>query len=689
MEPTPASNNSFMVEGDWEFDAPQFCDFNNLDRSICNRSRYFDKKDAEGFCQLDSVLESIQNTVTKMPGTPTNNVNLKHNLTPKSVTKRTPHKLFNLSYADEYVSDDDQPTKVVEQAKPTVCSERQKNLHLTPRRLAEKVRKNLIPKLTVPISPHLLCDKRSRTKNETVPHSARKRILNARKHGHTHLGRYHYSLRRLTLTKPVEFNFKTSMRARSQEQPAIEKTVNETEKQPWKPSITKPVPFVLRTNSRAKEQEHEQDSKISPYKSTEERIKLFNEQIEHQQESQKPLEKTVPHPFKLRTIERHRPTTVLSAQDQLALEMQQLPKFKARPVPKHVVNNSIIKLPVVEKKTCTVPEEFNFSSVANNTSSRKRKRDAGDDEENQERKKQFKARPLDKRVLTGEMVVQPAEAQRITLPKSPALSTKQRGLIYEQQQQQRQQETKPQHTFKARPVPKEHTFVLNHSVQVTQPAPFSLATDHRGELYEEELQKKLLDEQKQLAMKRNFKANPIRLEDAYPSACVVENRPPTQPKPFNLRTDVRGEKSFREEVKPEKKEFKAKPMPVADKPFKPTRSTKPLTNVTNIELSSDRRARERQEFDEKIKKKMADLEQIKKEKEDEERKEKEIETIILRRKIEERHKANPMPSFYSQSCDEVQSKLLEKIRQHKQQLTVPESPNLNTSRRANKLTSFR
>lgn len=90
---------------------------------------------------------------------------------------------------------------------------------------------------------------------------------------------------------------------------------------------------------------------------------------------------------------------------------------------------------------------------------------------------------------------------------------------------------------------------------------------------------------------------------------VVHAKQPTHPIPFHLATDERGEayqdqfyKKIEEEDDMEKRqaEFKAQPLP-GDVVFVPKRSTKPLTQVENVELVVDKRLRERKKFDEMVK----------------------------------------------------------------------------------------
>lgn len=60
--------------------------------------------------------------------------------------------------------------------------------------------------------------------------------------------------------------------------------------------------------------------------------------------------------------------------------------------------------------------------------------------------------------------------------------------------------------------------------------------------------------------------------------------------------------------------FKARPATVLyTKPFEPKLETKPLTEITEFHLNTDRRAKEREAFDEDLKKREERIEQLKKE----------------------------------------------------------------------------
>ncbi len=95
---------------------------------------------------------------------------------------------------------------------------------------------------------------------------------------------------------------------------------------------------------------------------------------------------------------------------------------------------------------------------------------------------------------------------------------------------------------------------------------------------------------------------------------VATIKPPTEPQPFHLTTEERGtlhknlwqqrvEAEFDQENRV--RQFKAKPF-VAKTPFGPSKSTQPLTEIDDIVLNSDRRAVQRQVYENtKMEKQMA------------------------------------------------------------------------------------
>jgi targeting protein for Xklp2 len=162
--------------------------------------------------------------------------------------------------------------------------------------------------------------------------------------------------------------------------------------------------------------------------------------------------------------------------------------------------------------------------------------------------------------------------------------------------------------IKANPVPDlSKPFVPKIEHRVLPEPEFSLPGDAILRKRREELNEKLrkqADEEKRI---REFKANPLALPEkvSMTSSEAFELQHEikiTEPVPFNLQTDFRGElyqQQFQEKVKEltAVKPFHANPMPNLE-PFIPKRSEKPLTEVEAFSLNTDARAEERRKFEE-------------------------------------------------------------------------------------------
>jgi targeting protein for Xklp2 len=546
-----------------------------------------------------------------------------------------------------------------------------------------------------------------RTANMEKPASTKKRYSNARRHGHTHIGRSHPSMMARptlkvprTLTQPVEFTFQTESRARDHHQHE-EPEGHETQKQ-WQPVLTHPQPFKLH-ESRIKP--CDTTTYNSPYKSTAERLKEFDTTMKLHETivASKPLELTQPVPFNLQTSSRHRPVHVLSTEEQMRLAIENQPKFKARPFPQRIVaTHGDLGVPKVEKRPLTEPSEFNLRSLQR-LENRKRKRTEEEEaliEQNRERKRQFKARALNARVLAGQSDLPPVEPRPITVPQSPALSTKQRGLAHKEQLAARakilEEAQEEARKFRARPLPEDKPFQLAPKpTQLTDPAPFTLSTEARGATYVQTMQEKVRQEEREERARREFKAQPVKVFDDTKYG-HVENKPLTEPIPFNLQTDARGEVRAEQhshyDHKNENYVFKARPMPIT-KPFALAKSDKPLTELSNVELRSDRRALQRSEFDERMKKKMMAIEEMQRQRQEEEERQEAEQREQLRRDIEAGLKAKPLPAFYdTYSKDPVsltEKRLKRRLNQQRSKLTIPKTPNFATNKRMGKRESTR
>jgi hypothetical protein len=91
----------------------------------------------------------------------------------------------------------------------------------------------------------------------------------------------------------------------------------------------------------------------------------------------------------------------------------------------------------------------------------------------------------------------------------------------------------------------------------------------------------------------------------------------TEPAPFQLKTDIRGEKhaqlfaeklQLQEEERKEAVTFHANPLPIAD-PFVPERSHKPLTEIQPFPSRMEMRLEERKGFEEELLRKQQEEEE--------------------------------------------------------------------------------
>lgn len=165
---------------------------------------------------------------------------------------------------------------------------------------------------------------------------------------------------------------------------------------------------------------------------------------------------------------------------------------------------------------------------------------------------------------------------------------------------------------KAKPVPdlsKVFVPVVEH--RVIAPADFALPGDIIHEQRQREIKEKLEREKAEQAKLRTFKATEPSLPEKVniyliKPFTVNHSTKITEPEPFNLATDIRGEiqqRAIREQLEKEQmevekaKEFHANPLPSME-PFIPARSAKPLTEIHTFSHHLDVRMEERKEYEE-------------------------------------------------------------------------------------------
>ena len=170
------------------------------------------------------------------------------------------------------------------------------------------------------------------------------------------------------------------------------------------------------------------------------------------------------------------------------------------------------------------------------------------------------------------------------------------------------------------------------------PEPFSFETRDKAmvEKKEEKIRQILEEERKA----REFHAKPVMKEEAIKMP-AIKPLATTKVEPFKLAIEERCEErlaKWQEGVQKELEEqrraaiFKASDPKVLTKaPFEPKPSEKPLSEVGNFMLHSERRAREREEFDVMLKKREAEMEGAKRELENRKRREDEEERNRLRK----------------------------------------------------------
>lgn len=205
------------------------------------------------------------------------------------------------------------------------------------------------------------------------------------------------------------------------------------------------------------------------------------------------------------------------------------------------------------------------------------------------------------------------------------------------------------HHFVAKPAPHFGVPIILPSSQVTEVRPFSF--ESRDKEMMERKREKILKALEMEKKGREFKANPMPKLHKPSNPKTKETPQPTKAQPFKLEVSVgktvetvavcnvmtalshnlrrilqlekrlksriqKWQKDLEEEQKKlnEAAKFKAHPAKVLGKqPFIPMKSDRPLVELSNYELHSERRAKERKEFDVKKKQKATELEAIKKE----------------------------------------------------------------------------
>ncbi|KAL3017341.1 hypothetical protein AAZX31_06G271800 [Glycine max] len=417
---------------------------------------------------------------------------------------------------------------------------------------------------------------------------------------------------------------------------------------------------------------------------------------------------TRPKEPEFETSQRIRPPRVKSSAELEEEMMAKIPKFKARPVNKKILQTAT--LPPVPRSTPQLPEfkEFHLETLARahqnadtasmastevshksswkhhitepktpllQTSLRARppkvKSSLELEQEELEKIPKFKARPLNKKIFEskGDIGVFYHTKKHVTEPQEFHFATDERipppaamadlfGKL----------SLKSEPSRNHNPIPRN-----------TTPNPFHLHTEERGAEKEKKLVVDLLQKQWEEENARIPKANPYPYTTDYP---VIPPKPEpkqcTRPEPFQLESLVRHEeemqKEHEERRRMEKEEaqmraFKAQPIIKEDPIPVPEKVRKPLTQVQEFSLHVNHRAVDRAQFDERIKEKEMMYKRYREESEAARMIEEEKELKQMRRTMVPH--ARPVPNFDNPFCPQKSSK----------DITKPKSPNLRVLHR--------
>ncbi|KAG7521035.1 hypothetical protein JOB18_041252 [Solea senegalensis] len=478
----------------------------------------------------------------------------------------------------------------------------------------------------------------------------------------------------LSTTVPKEFHFNTDTRVKTTTSSSSAQREVDFMSQLRKPSspvkamkgATVPKPFNL---SRGNKREVDgtgayvsMAEKIAQFQTrTPERYHLRSRQ--NQERGPSPvkgghLKLTEPHTPHLMTRQRFRPPTVKSSAELEAEEVDKLHKFKfkALELNKKILERAEeLKKPAVKEPT--VPEGFELQIE---------KRLQGRQKPQEEKPHTFKSQPLPKKILEGVVGIPEKRVLNPTVPESPAFALKNRVRV-----ERKAEEVKQPSPIKAPPVPHfglpfQPRLPESHHVEV---CPFSF---EKRELERRALKEKKLEELRNEEVPQ-FKA---QLLPNFDTVLLPEKKKlePTKPEPFRLIADERGavKSSQREQMlKEEQKQleeaatFRARPNTVTHKePFQPKKGERAAVAVEAFELSTERRARERQEYEKLASEKDA-LRALMEEQQRQEEEEREKEEVA-RLRHEQVHKAQPIRHYRPVA-----------VKKSEVPLTVPHSPNFS------------
>ncbi|CAH1270402.1 TPX2 [Branchiostoma lanceolatum] len=516
---------------------------------------------------------------------------------------------------------------------------------------------------------------------------------------------YHAARAAVPLTKPHGFHFHTDERIKDHTMETRQDSNNKRFEESLRthpPSpvsgsrtqakcnkVTKPKPFKF-TNDSRKRKLHEVDHAAhNKWHSVSEQVINFHKRTPDRFRRKAKMDLNVTragpvvgdHKLKLTQPQspnfskraRNRSAHVKSAAEIEEEEVEEMKKykFKAREIDQRLFQQAGVGVPKKPHKPATQPVGMDLE-----TDRRIQERQEEAKSAESEERFEFHARPIPAKILEGPVGVAEKKVAPLTIPESPAFALKNRVRSVKPEVENEEEER----IIYARPMP--HTgvpFKPNREHKVTQLEPFSFQDRVEEQLVkkEEKIQHIIQEEAK---VASSFRAQnlpgtlhePGHLPD-------VPKKAATNPEPFQLSCDDKGakkaaewSKKMEEELKQQREQassFKHRPADILYKePFVPQKATKPLTDVSEFDLNTVRRAEQRQEFEMQKKMKEEEMEALRLQQEEERKEQEQIEIARLRKELV--HKANPIR----------QGRPLE-IQPSNKPLTNPQTPNFTDRRR--------
>uniref|UniRef100_UPI00398E4CDD targeting protein for Xklp2 n=1 Tax=Pristiophorus japonicus TaxID=55135 RepID=UPI00398E4CDD len=485
-------------------------------------------------------------------------------------------------------------------------------------------------------------------------------------------------------TIPMDIKFHTDKRIKSHDEGQVYKEVSftsELRKHLQSParghkSTTVPKPFNLSCGIKRKLSDTDRQEYVSlaqqvaAFQSrTPSRYQLRSSHQVEEGPAKVPvrLQLTRAHTPLLATKSRARPITCKSAAEIEAKELEEMQsyKFKAQEVNSRILEGGPLLPKKRQVKEPTQPIGFDLE-----IEKRIREREENRKPEPEDDYK-FHSRPCPTRILEDVVGVPEKRQLPITMPKSPAFIMRNRMRI-----PHKVEEKEEKHVVKANPMP--HYAVpfkpKSSEDKTVEIQPFSFeARDKQREVLKE---KKIQELRKEMTEFPAFKA---QLLPDFESARLPEKviKPVTKVQPFHLRMEERGAirdqrwaQMMKEELRQQKDAvcFKANPNSIIYRePFLPKKADRSLTDSVlqdNFELATEKRAKERMEFEMYKAEKESMREKVNQERRKEIEENERAETTRLRQELV--HKANPIRHY----------KKVE-IKASEEQLTIPRTPNFS------------